>query len=64
MVTVDGATLPHATISQSAFELVFALPDAVVGKPEMQVTIEVPRVIRPASDPRDLGLVFGTVEVK
>jgi hypothetical protein len=26
--------------------------------------VEVGRVIRPASDPRDLGLVFGTFEVR
>jgi hypothetical protein len=43
---------------------VFALPDSVVGKAEMQVTVEVGRVIRPASDPRDLGLVFGSFEVR
>jgi hypothetical protein len=29
----------------------------------MRVTVEVGRV-RPASDPRDLGLVFGTFEVR
>jgi hypothetical protein len=65
-VTVDGSTLPVAKIhsGENAFELGFALPDSVVGKPEMNVTIEVSRVIRPASDPRDLGLVFGVFEVK
>jgi hypothetical protein len=65
-VTVDGSTLPPAAIrpGQNAFDLAFPLPDAVAAKPEMQVTIEVSRVIRPASDPRDLGLVFGTFEVK
>jgi hypothetical protein len=26
--------------------------------------VEVGRIIRPASDPRDLGLVFGTFEVR
>jgi hypothetical protein len=30
----------------------------------MRVTVEVWRVFRPASDPRDLGLVFGTFEVR
>ncbi len=59
-------TLPPTTIrpGENAFELAFALPDSVVGKPEMHVTVEVGRVIRPASDPRDLGLVFGTFEVR
>ena len=65
-VTVEGATLPAALIrpGENAFELVFALPDAVVGKAEMRVTVEVGRVIRPASDPRDLGLAFGSFEVR
>jgi hypothetical protein len=65
-VTVEGVTLPVTAIrpGESAFELVFAMPDSVVGKAEMRVTVEVGRVIRPASDPRDLGLVFGTFEVR
>jgi len=65
-VTVEGLTLPATAIQrgENAFELVFALPDSVVGKAEMRVTVEVGRVIHPASDPRDLGLVFGTFEVR
>ncbi len=65
-VTVEGAPLPATAIrpGENAFELAFALPDSVVGKPEMHVTVEVDRVIRPASDPRDLGLVFGVFEVR
>ena len=66
IVTVEGVTLPVTAIrpGENAFELVFALPDSVVGKAEMRVTVEVGRVIRPVSDPRDLGLVFGTFEVR
>ena len=65
-VTVEGETLPIAVIrpGENAFELVFALPASVVGKAEMRVTVEVGRVIRPASDPRDLGLAFGAFEVR
>jgi hypothetical protein len=65
-VTVEEATLPATVIrpGENAFELVFALPDSVVGKAEMHVTVEVGRVIRPASDPRDLGLAFGVFEVR
>jgi hypothetical protein len=65
-VSVDGIALPAAKIrpGENAFELAFVLPDPVSGKREMQVTVEVSRVIRPASDPRDLGLVFGTFEVR
>jgi hypothetical protein len=65
-VRVEDSTLPPAKIhpGERAFDLAFALPDGVAGKPEMRVTVEVSRVIRPTSDPRDLGLVFGTFEVK
>jgi hypothetical protein len=65
-VTIDGSALPPAKIrpGENAFDLAFPLPDAVAGKAEMQVTVEVARIIRPAADPRDLGLVFGIFEVK
>ena len=46
------------------FDLAFALPDGLVGKPEIHVVVEVGRVFRPASDPRDLGVVFGVIEVR
>ena len=65
-VEVEGVKLPPAVIrpGENAFELVFPLPDSVVGKPEMHVAVEVGRIFRPASDPRDLGLVFGAFEVR
>jgi hypothetical protein len=65
-VTVDGVTLPATAIrpGENAFELSFPLPDSVAGKQEMRVTVEVGRVFRPASDPRELGLVFGAFEVR
>ena len=65
-VEVEGVKLPPAVIrpGENAFELAFPLPDSVVGKPEMHVTVEVGRIFRPASDPRDLGLVFGAFEVR
>jgi hypothetical protein len=64
IVTVDGQTLPAAGIRENSFELRFDLPDSVAGKREMQVTVEVNRVFRPPSDPRDLGLAFGSFEVR
>jgi hypothetical protein len=64
-VTVDGATMEAAIRpGENAFELSFALPDSAVGKAELQVTVTVGRVLHPASDPRDLGLAFGTFEVR
>ena len=49
---------------ENSFELAFELPASLVGQAEMTVAIEVSRTIRPASDPRDLGLGFGVIEVK
>jgi hypothetical protein len=65
-VTVDVTALAPATIrpGQNEFELAFALPDTVVGRPEMRVTVEVSRFIVPAEDPRELGLAFGVFEVR
>jgi hypothetical protein len=64
-VTVDGTTLESVIRpGENAFELAFPLPAALAGKPEMQVTVAVARVLHPASDPRDLGLAFGTFEVR
>jgi hypothetical protein len=65
-VTVAGVELPAAAIhsGENAFDLSFPLPPQVAGRPEMLVTVEVSRTIRPASDPRDLGLAFGVFEVR
>jgi len=40
-VTVEGVTLPPTVIhpGENAFELSFALPDSLVGKPEMHLTV-------------------------
>jgi hypothetical protein len=63
-VTVNGVALPPRTIHSGPFEAAFPLPDSVVGKSEMRVAVEVSRTFRPASDDRDLGLSFGTFEVR
>jgi hypothetical protein len=65
-VTVDGLTLAPAAIhpGETGFELSFPLPDSVVAKPAMLVTLEVSRTFRTAADRRDLGLAFGTLEVR
>ena len=58
--------LPAVSIKpgENAFELAFALPESVAGRTEMSVTVEVARTFRPAADPRELGLAFGTFEVR
>ncbi len=65
-VSADGSVLGARNIGagQNAFELAFALPAALVGKPEMRVEISVSRTFRTAVDTRDLGLAFGSVEVR
>ena len=64
-VTAGGITLPPVALrTAGSFELAFDLPVSLAGKPEMDVAVEVDRVIRPATDPRDFGLAFGVFEAK
>ncbi|MGA7833980.1 MAG: hypothetical protein WCA31_02115, partial [Acidimicrobiales bacterium] len=63
-VAVDGLPLAPAQVSTTDWELMLPLPDAVVGKPEMQVAIAVDRTAKPAADPRELGLAFGEIAVR
>lgn len=65
-VTVDGMALPEARIplGQGDFRLSFPLPNEAVGKKEILVGIEVGRTFRFGADTRDLGLNFGTFEVR
>jgi hypothetical protein len=63
-VTVDGVALPGQTVRPGPFEAAFPLPDSLVGKNEMRVAVEVSRTFRPAGDPRDLSISFGTFEVR
>jgi hypothetical protein len=65
-VSVDGVALPAGSIKpgENAFELAFALPESLSAKTEMNVTVEVARTFRPAADPRELALAFGTFEVR
>ncbi len=65
-VSIDGETLAPAVIQPdaSSFDLSFPLPASATGKPELHVTVEASRSFRPASDPRDLALVFGSFEIR
>jgi hypothetical protein len=64
-VTIDGTPLPTASIGPGAeFELAFSLPASVAGRREMQVAIESSRSFVPPSDPRELALAFGVIEVR
>ena len=63
-VAVEGGALPPQTIRSSGFELAFPLPASLAGKPVLQVAVEVSRTFRPPADPRELGLAFGSFEVR
>ncbi|HWB83714.1 MAG TPA: hypothetical protein VG675_06215 [Bryobacteraceae bacterium] len=65
-VTVNGIAEPPARISpnDTSFDLAFPLPDSVVGKSELSITVEVNRTLRPPGDERELGLAFGTFAVR
>jgi len=65
-VAVDGTPAGRAELTKggAAFDLAFPLPAASVGKPKMEVSIEVNRTFVVPSDGRELGLVFGTISVR
>ena len=54
-----------AAVPSPKFQLKEAIEPSVSVEPaELNVTVEVARTFRPASDPRDLGLAFGVFEVR
>ncbi|HEY1495507.1 MAG TPA: hypothetical protein VGF49_13240, partial [Candidatus Solibacter sp.] len=64
-VTAAGVPLPSAALRAAGnFDLAFDLPASAVGSPELKIALSVDHVTRPATDPRDFGLAFGTFEVR
>ena len=63
-VAVDGERLPARDLEKGGFELDYTLPAAAAQRESIEVTVEVSRTIRPPADGRDLGLAFGTFEVR
>ncbi|MGH7490571.1 MAG: hypothetical protein ACREMY_33910, partial [bacterium] len=65
-VSADGQRLGAATIQPPAgrFQLRFPLPGNLTGKYLVRVRLEVNRTERLPGDLRDLGLVFGTLQVE
>jgi hypothetical protein len=65
-VSVNGVPLPAASVASCAenFALAFDLPPGLTRKIWLDVVVEVNRVYRPPGDQRDLGLAFGTFEVR
>jgi len=65
-VAIDGVALRAATIrpGENSFELAYALPEAAIGLPVIEVAVEVARTFHTAADQRDLGLAFGVFEIR
>jgi hypothetical protein len=61
----DGIPIGSATLKKAeSFALEFPLPSALVGRPEMELQIEVSRTTQSPGDIRILGLVFNTFRIK
>jgi hypothetical protein len=65
-VAVDGRALPAASLADSGgrFSLEFPLPAEAIGKPSIEVSVEVDRTVTHSGDPRQLGMIFGTFAVR
>jgi hypothetical protein len=66
-VSVDGVALPPASVASCGgdnFELAFDLPPDAARKSRLEIVVEVERTYRAPGDQRDLGLAFGTIEVR
>jgi hypothetical protein len=63
---VQGKKIGSSAVTEPnhffAFDL--PLPAGLTGQPSLTLTIEVSRTFQPAGDPRELGLIFGTFEIK
>ena len=65
MVSVDGRPIGKRDIpvGASRFSLTYDLPDDLVGKPSILITLDVDRTVSAPPDERRLGLLMGTFEV-
>jgi hypothetical protein len=64
VVTVDGVKLPQRNLAPGeAFDVTWPLPDTAVGRPAAQMAIETDHTFVPPADGRQLGLVFGVIEI-
>ncbi len=62
----DGIRFGTATLtgSNKGFDLHFPLPDALVGKSTIEISIELGHTIQVGADIRPLGLIFSTFTMK
>jgi len=65
-VLVEGEEVGQLRLTQgnAGFDAAFPLPSKLVGKPSIEVTLELARTFRAPGDLRDLGLTFGSFEIR
>jgi len=65
MVEIDGVKLTDRPVSASqAFDLEWPVPPSAAGRPAIQVTVETDKTGTPDASGRELGLVFGILEIR
>ena len=62
----DAAPIGSAVLSEpnQLFHLAYSMPQATVGKPSVEISIEVSHTVKLPGDSHELGLVFGTFKVE
>jgi len=65
-VFVDGTPLPEFTLSSGTtqFHVILALPGHLAGTKWLELTVETGRTFQAGQDGRELGLSFGTFEIR
>ena len=63
---VNGKQLGSAKVSEpnQLFAINLPLSADLVGQPSLVLTVEASKIFHPTGDPRELGLIFGTFEIK
>jgi hypothetical protein len=65
-VHIDGRRLAPVKLGRrdEQFEFLFDLPPDLIGRPKVEVSLEVDRVLASSGDGRELGLVFGVILIR
>ena len=63
---VQGKKIGSSSVTEPNhfFAVDLPLPGGIVGQPSVMLTIEVSKTFHSVGDPRELGLIFGTFEIK
>lgn len=66
VIAIDGKPLPSVSLDERSetFNLVFDLPPEAVGRPVLNLAIELGRTVSPPGETRRLGLPFGVFEIR